>query len=330
MNDHLKIDRLLGIILMLHTKKILRAEEIARHFGVSVRTVYRDMKILYTAGLPIGAEAGEGYSLMEGYKLPPVMFSDEEASALFIGAGFLRELSDASQKKHIDTALLKIRSILPERKREYLEALQNSVAMYPRPAHMNSGDNETHLTEVQRCVATREVLRIEYHAFHSDKYSERLVEPLGLLYYGNFWHIIAYCRLRTGFRDFRLDRVRRLRMTGEHFAERPGFSLKRYIREHNRLENPIEVVLHFQENAARLAANKFYYGLVEEVRTESGVKMTFVVPSLEWFGRWVISFGVMVEILRPLELHEIIRNEIRQLAEKYRIRDESIMQAVEL
>lgn len=317
MNDHLKIDRLLGVILMLHTKKIIRAEELARHFGVSVRTIYRDMKILYNAGIPIGAEAGEGYSLMEGYKLPPVMFSDEEASALFIGAGFLREISDASQKKHIDAALLKIRSILPERKRDYLEALQNSVALYPRPASMNTGANEGHLTELQRAIATREVVRLEYHAFHSDKYSERFVEPLGLLYYGNFWHVIAFCRLRNGVRDFRLDRIRQFRPIGEIFPERPDFSLKNYIREHNRLENPVEVVVEFTDAAARIASNKHYYGLVEEEKTAAGVRMTFVVSSLEWFGRWALSFGSQATVVRPADLCDIIRDEVRNLSRKY-------------
>ena len=125
-----KLDRLLSIVLMLHTKRVVRAEELARHFGVSPRTIYRDVNTLCEAGVPVASEAGVGYSLVRGYHLPPVMFTDEEASAVVIGTEFLRGLSALPELTHnAVSAVAKILAILPDKTKERIHHMQETTAV---------------------------------------------------------------------------------------------------------------------------------------------------------------------------------------------------------
>src|SRR5215470_11326042 len=124
-----RVDRLVAIALRLQSRRVVRAEDIAARFEISVRTVYRDLEALGEAGIPILAEAGVGYSLVKGYHLPPVMFTAEEASALFTGGKFVEHLTDASLRKQMDSALLKIRSVLPRDRQDYLDRLERSTVV---------------------------------------------------------------------------------------------------------------------------------------------------------------------------------------------------------
>jgi predicted DNA-binding transcriptional regulator YafY len=311
-----KLVRYLGIILHLQSKKVVRAEDIAGHFGVSVRTIYRDLRALEEAGVPIAAEAGIGYSLAHGYHLPPVMFTEDEASAIFLGGEFLKQTTDAAHQKHTMSALMKISSVLPREKKEYLERLQESVAVQARSPWLHDEMSSDILGLIQRAIVHRSILHLEYYAQSNDKITGRDVEPLGLVYYSDHWHLVAYCRLRKDFRDFRADRIKSITQQGGEFAKRPNFSLKQFMRREFQLENPVEVRLLFPYSYSRFATSKYYYGLVEEHRREDGIAMTFLVPYLDWIARWTLSFGKNVSVLHPPELRTILAKTAREVAER--------------
>ncbi|MBI3259137.1 MAG: YafY family transcriptional regulator [Ignavibacteriae bacterium] len=310
-----KLVRYLGIILHLQSKKIVRAEDIAGHFGVSVRTVYRDLRALEEAGVPIAAEVGIGYSLAQGYYLPPVMFTEEEASALFLGGEFLKQTTDISHHKHTVSAIMKISSILPRDKKEYLERLQESVAIHARSPWLHDELSSNILEMIQKSIVHRNVLNLQYYAQSNDKITEREVEPLGLVYYSDHWHLVAYCRLRKDYRDFRADRIKSICVEGGAFTTRPNFSVKKFMRRELQMENPVEVRLLFSHSYSRFATSKYYYGLVEEAHREDGIAMTFLVPYLEWIMRWTLSFGRNVTVIDPPELRKMLAQAAREVAE---------------
>src|SRR3954463_4872434 len=128
-----RIDRLTAILIQLQSKKIVKAEEIACRFEISLRTVYRDVKALMEAGVPIGSEAGKGYFIVDGYHLPPVMFNQEEASAMLVAGKLVEKLTDQSIRKAFESALLKITSVLNESEKDHLENLQSAVHVYRNP-----------------------------------------------------------------------------------------------------------------------------------------------------------------------------------------------------
>src|SRR5207249_7309042 len=168
----------------------------AAHFEISVRTVYRDLAALGEAGIPIMAEAGVGYSLVRGYHLPPVMFTAEEASALSIGGKLVDHLTDASLRKQMESALLKIRSVLPRDRQDYLDRLERSTAVVARRSNAIPRLSSEALMPIQRALAERRVLALDYQGGQRRELTSRQVEPLGLVYYSDNWHLIAVCRRR--------------------------------------------------------------------------------------------------------------------------------------
>jgi predicted DNA-binding transcriptional regulator YafY len=197
-----RIDRLVAIIVFLQSKRIVRGREIASNFEISLRTVYRDMNALLEAGVPIISEAGEGYSIIEGYHLPPVMFTPEEAKALLTGAKLAEYMTDESLVKHAQSALLKINSVLPLQTKEELERLQDSMRMVRRKNSSSDFRDDVLLT-IQNAIISQHVLQMEYYVSSRDEWTKREAEPLGLIHYANHWHLLAWCRKRRDVRDCR-------------------------------------------------------------------------------------------------------------------------------
>lgn len=308
-----RIDRLVATVLLLQSRRLIRAQDIADHFGISIRTVYRDLLALQEAGVPLAAEAGEGYSLVDGYHLPPVMFTQEEAGALFVGGEFVQRLTDASLKKHAESALLKIRAVLPEERQEYIERLQQVTQVFTQPAPQQNGFRNDVLTLMQDAVVRRRVLKMEYCALNTGEVTQRCVEPLALLYYSYHWHLIAFCRLRQDYRDFRTDRIKSIQTLDEIYSPREGFSITEYLQEWNKIENPQEVRIKFKPAVVKRIRNRYVFGVSEEVTEDNGVIITFLVPALEVMVDWLLAFGTEIEILHPPQLHDMILERAQKL-----------------
>jgi predicted DNA-binding transcriptional regulator YafY len=314
-----RVDRLVAIALRLQSRRVVRAEDLAAHFEISVRTVYRDLAALGEAGIPIIGEAGVGYSLVKGYHLPPVMFTAEEASALSIGAKLVDHLTDASLRKHMESALLKVRSVLPRDRQDYLDRLERSTAIVSRTASTIPRLSSEALTPIQRALAERRVLALDYQGGHRLEMTKRQVEPLGLVYYSDNWHLIAYCRLRRDVRDFRTDRIVRLQLQNELFSGHTDFSLKGYL-ETRRHEGKFEMGrIRFKPAAMDRVRRERSWGLVEEKSDPEGIEVTLLDYSLEWLACWILSFGSMAEALAPERLQQLVAAEATNVAAKYTV-----------
>ncbi|HXU78835.1 MAG TPA: YafY family protein [Methylomirabilota bacterium] len=316
-----RVDRLMAIALRLQSRRLVRAEDIATHFEISVRTVYRDMAALCEAGIPILAEAGVGYSLVKGYHLPPVMFTGEEASALSIGGKLVEHLTDASLRKQMDSALLKIRSVLPRDRQDYLDRLERSTTVISRGTDAIPRLRSEALIPVQRALAERRVLALDYQAGQAREVTRREVEPLGLVYYSDNWHLIAYCRLRRDVRDFRTDRILKLQLQTEVFTDHVDFSLKGYLeaeRHAGRHAGKFEMArIRFRPEVIERVRRERFWGLIEETPDEDGYAVTLLDCSLEWLAGWVLSFGSKAEVIAPKALKEIVSGEADKIAAKY-------------
>ena len=311
-----RIDRLLGTVLLLQSRRVVTAEQIAAHFEISVRTVYRDLSALSEIGVPIAAEAGVGYSLLKGYHLPPVMFSEAEASALFIGGEMVKKFADSSLAKPVDSALLKIRAVLPRAQRDQAERVLQHTAVIETPRQPAHLDREI-LLPIQRAVALHRVLHLDYQTKGREQATPREVEPLGVVYYGNAWYLIAWCRLRADFRHFRLDRIRHLAMREATFEPRRDFSLRAHLAESVRKEDTVLARVRFTREAAERVRSECFAGWVEERWVGGRVEMDFLTFSLEWLGRWVLSFGDEAEAVAPKRLRELVQAEAEEVVRLY-------------
>jgi predicted DNA-binding transcriptional regulator YafY len=312
-----RVDRLMAIVMRLQGRRVVRAEDIAAHFEISVRTVYRDIAALGEAGIPIIAEPGVGYGLVKGYHLPPVMFTVEEASALFMGGKLVDHLTDDSLRKQMESALMKIRSVLSRDRQDYLDRLERSTALVSRGLNALPKLSGEALIPIQRALADRRVLSMDYQGGQRREMTKRQVEPLGLVYYSDHWHLIAYCRLRRDVRDFRTDRICKLQLENQIFPGHDDFSLKRYL-EAAAHDGKFEAGrARFRREVMDQVRNEWACRLVEEKEEPEGVVVTLLAYSFEWLARWIFSFGSMAEVLAPERLRQLVAAEAERVAAKY-------------
>lgn len=203
--DTKRITRLTAILTQLQTKRILTSTALAQKFDVSVRTIYRDIKVLEQAGVPISMEDGKGYSLMEGYRIPPVMFTENEANALITIEQVMLKNSDISLVRAYSDAVSKIKAVLKYATKDSVDLLANRIAVSPAIPNISTSNS---LTLIQEALTAFKILDITYWSEHKDEKTNRKVEPFALYYtLQESWALIAYCHLRKDYRMFRLDRI---------------------------------------------------------------------------------------------------------------------------
>jgi predicted DNA-binding transcriptional regulator YafY len=213
--DTSRLSRLTAILIQLQTKRLLTATEMSKVFKVSIRTIYRDIRALEEAGVPVITEEGRGYSLMEGYRIPPVMFTEDEANALITAELLIIKNKDASFVKHYTEAITKIKSVLKYATKEKVDLLSKRVLFGHPIEHVRTSD---YLAIIQSALTNFKVIKLVYQSPKDPENTTRFVEPFAL--YNSLeenWMLVAWCRLRQDFRVFRLDRILEMTVLDEQF-----------------------------------------------------------------------------------------------------------------
>ncbi|WP_029284592.1 YafY family protein [Pedobacter sp. R20-19] len=204
-NDIKRLSRLTAILTILQTKRIVTSLTLAKKFNVSVRTIYRDIKALEQAGVPIIAEERKGYALMEGYNIPPVMFTESEANALITIEQLVQKNSDSSLIEEYTEAINKIKAVLLYSTKNKAELLFKRIAISPVIPNRNTSNS---LTLIQNALTDFKVLKITYQSAPNNDKTIRNIEPFAFYYnLQEHWLVIAFCQLRNDYRMFRLDRI---------------------------------------------------------------------------------------------------------------------------
>lgn len=219
-----KAERLFQILNILRSRRgVTTAEHIAEELNVSMRTVYRDIQALSLSNIPIQSEAGVGYRLQPGFSLPPMMFEEDELEALLLGAKMVKGWSDSELGQAAQRALDKIHAVLPDRVQAYhqhddwlivTDFERELVSQFSQP--------------IRHAVKKRLILNLHYQREDGRK-STRSVLPLGLIYWGKVWTLVAWCELRKDYRLFRLDRIKRLDLTEKQFEILESRSLGHFM-----------------------------------------------------------------------------------------------------
>ena len=314
-----RTDRLVAMVLHLQGRRVVRAEELATHFSVNIRTVYRDIAALGEAGVPISGEAGVGYCLMKGYQLPPVMFTAEEATSLFVGGELVKHFTDASLHAPMVSALDKLRAVLPRDRQDHIERLTQRTLVYGNGARGAAPEAvaQRWLLPVQQGVVMRRVLRMDYRGRGQETDTARDVEPLGVVFYGGAWYLVAWCRLRQDYRHFRIDRIRRLELTPLVFPPRQDFSLARHMQESVDRKETIPVRVWFARGAQDRARRDSFATLIEVKQRDGGAEFSLYAWSLEWLAGWLLSFGGDAEALAPAKLRQLVRAGAARIAARH-------------
>lgn len=223
-----RIDRLMGIVALLQSKKYQTSVQLAQYFGISERTVFRDLRALNEIDIPVHFEEDKGYTIGQGFFLSPIMLSVEEANALSLAEPLIVRFADLSIQKHYGTALTKIKMALGKMQRERLEQAQAGAAHFIPDHYSHLMPATDYLIPLQMAIAERRIVSILYQNA-MDEPSERDVEPIGLTFYSLNWHLIAWCHLRKDYRDFRTSRIQDLRVTLKPFQKTDHVALTDYL-----------------------------------------------------------------------------------------------------
>jgi predicted DNA-binding transcriptional regulator YafY len=328
-----RTDRLLAIILELQGKGRQRAEDLAETFETSKRTIYRDIQALGEAGVPVVSIPGLGYSLMKGYFLPPLSFTADEATMLMLGSDVMAQSFDAQYRSAALSASRKIENVLPEKLREEVYYLQNSIRFITTDAMARPTETEK-LLQVRRAIFQRNTIRFCYFTRHPSSPAElegesmistqhalssaattpmgstREADPYGLVHYLNNWHVIAYCHLRQDIRNFRLDRIDDLILLPETFERPANFDMSK-SRSNQRRRTVVRVL--FDKEVARwVRESRFYYTASEE-ETPEGLLVTLEPHQESEVLQWLLSWGSHVRVLEPETLRKRIIEEAQAM-----------------
>lgn len=224
MENKSRIARLTAILTQLQSKKIITATYLAQKYNVSVRTIYRDIRTLEESGIPIITEEGKGYSLINGFQLPPVMFTENEANALITAEQLISKNKDKSFIENYSNALIKIKAVLKFSQKEKADLLTERIRFRETG---NNDNSSNYLMTIQSAITGFNLLEIKYNSLNKN-ITKRTIEPFAIYSTQGNWLLIAFCRLRKEFRVFRIDLIQELKLENTTF-EPHNMSLERYF-----------------------------------------------------------------------------------------------------
>lgn len=304
--------RLLSLLELLQSRGFVSGRELAQRLEVDARTLRRYVEALEDLGIPITTERGRygGYGLVAGFKLPPLMFSNDEAVALTLGLMASRALGLSATTPALASAQAKLERVLPDAPRRQLQALERSVAFdLPRSTTLR---NDALLPQIATAAQTQRRLHLHYVSDRQE-HSERDVDPYGLVFRNGLWYVTGHCHLRNGLRSFRLDRITGIELGTERFRRPADFDPVQHLRLSIATlprATAVEVLLHttLKNAISELGEN---LGVLEPM--PKGVRLHARTDSLDYFARQLMRLSFAFEIVHPPALRTALQRGAQRL-----------------
>lgn len=311
-----RFDRIIAILIQLQSKKIVKAKDLADRFNVSLRTIYRDVKTLEASGVPILSEPGVGYSIMDGYKLPPVMFTREEAASFVAAEKLVAKYTDKVLEQNFSSAMYKVKSVLRWSEKEMIATLDNSMHIKGKPINKSRYPIPNVLDTLIASIVSKQQVQLSYQSLDADTPVLRNIEPVGLFHEHNNWYIMAYCHLRKAYRQFRTDRIldiKKLEQPFEHQHENLEYFIKEKSDKHR-----LEVVIETDKQKARYikGSGRMLGQLVSEHTSNDSTTLTIHTGmDVDSFCRVFLMFADSARIIAPEYVTQRIKHIAQQLKE---------------
>jgi predicted DNA-binding transcriptional regulator YafY len=309
-----RTDRLLALVLEIRLRGSVRAEDLAKIFSTSKRTIYRDIQALSEAGVPIVSLMGQGYQLAEGYFLPPLAFTHDEATLLVLGLSAIAKSFDKDYQQKVEDARRKILGVLSENIRTHVDFLEQrlmlgSVQTLP-PAQLEA------LQLLRKAIVLGQTVQFRYFTRYpgDGKVSLRQADPYGLACINNTWYMSGYCHLRKERRIFRLSRMEALKLTNQHFQHPADYHIQDGTERDDLI---IEVKVLFSEDVLPWVNEDSLFFIKSKEPHEDGMLVTLRVRHLDEIVQWVLSWGAHARVLAPTELQDRLKAEAHNLLKNY-------------
>ncbi len=309
-----RTDRLLAIVLELQARRHARAQDLAGVFETSKRTIYRDLQALGQAGVPLISTPGRGYALMDGYFLPPLSFTTDEATLLLLGSDVMAQSFDSQYRAAAQSASRKIAGVLPEKLRAEVAGLRESISFGHQSSSLRP-DAAAKLQLLRRAILARSTVRFTYHTRHTgdgpQQPHHRDADPYALGFLSGTWYLSAHCHLRHAVRHFRLDRIEDLTVLDRAFVRPSNFQAQ----GRNLFEpGSFDIRVLFDAEVARWVREAPSFFAVAEEETADGLLVTLHVRSADEVLQWLLGWGRHMRVLAPDFVRQRIASEATALA----------------
>ncbi len=306
-----RIDRLSAILIMLQSSVMVKPRQITERFGIGIRTVYRDIKALEESGIPIAGDSRTGYSLVEGFKLPPLMFTQEEAFAFLAAERLVDKFTDVGLRKGYQSGVAKIRAVMRLAEKETISTIDEKIGHldFHSPAFFSSQDL---LQQLLDGISKHEKIKISYISHSKNEETLRIIDPIGIFFSMANWYLIAFCNEKNDYRTFKVNRIKSIQSTGLPIKKKHP-SLDSFLKElKDRTDLHKATIRVLSDKLPIISDSKYYQGLVSETLVGETIELHFMTFSLEQLARWYLSYMDIASIIYPQELKEIVNNIIRQ------------------
>lgn len=310
--------RLLSLILLLQSRSNWKAAELANEFNVSERTIHRYMGMLDEMGIPIYSERGPygGFSLVRGYKLPPLLFTAEEATVLYMGANLIGELWGQTYEEAVTAATAKLDNVLPDALRHKVDQARRSLAI----ATLTQRDYrpwDATIHTLRQCIEERHQVRMVYYSSARREHSQRIVSPYGLVLQWGLWYLVAYCHWRQAVRIFRVDRIARTEPLSQGYEIPTGFDVREYVAENMRFEPLHTVAVELDATATTRERERHEHWMRFEEQSDGSSMARFEVNTLDWATGWVLGLGATARVIEPAALIQQVVDAARGALSRY-------------
>lgn len=310
--------RLITLIFLLQNHPNQKASELAKKLGVSLRTVHRYFEMLDEMGIPVYAERGPygGFSLVRGYKIPPLIFSLEEAVAVYLGTSLVSEMWGELYRSAAQGALAKLENILPNEQRGEIEWARRSLVATGLN-RVESSALSPIMVDLRKAIHDQHQVSVLYQSAAADKETKRKIDPYALVFRAGLWYLVGYCHLRGAPRTFRLDRIQKLTLLTRSFQMQDDFDVRRHLENEFKAQPSIRARLQFIPEAAHIVkSNPILWETVTE-NPDGSLEATLTSPDLPFLASITLSFAHWVTVLEPPELRAMVRTWAQATVNQY-------------
>lgn len=312
--------RLITLIMLLQRQPNQKATDLAAELGVSVRTLHRYIAMLGELGIPVYSERGRhgGFSLVRGFKIPPLVFTPEEAVAVHLGAGLVEEMWGRLYRDAARGALAKLDNVLPDEQRHEVGWARRTLIA----TGMHRGDQQSLaplLDRLRRAARERRRVSMAYRSLSRHETTERRIDPFALVHRWGWWYAVAYCHLRQAVRSFRVDRIVELAVLDEVFDVPADFDIHVYLADELDSQPQVTARLRFAPEWAMLARDSYPFWDTLEEQPDGAVVVTFSAPDVKWAASMVLSYGGCAVVLEPDALRQLVGEWARAIAEQHTV-----------
>ena len=310
--------RLITLVMLLQRRPNQKAGELAQALGVSVRTLHRYMAMLDEMGIPIYSERGRhgGFSLVRGYKMAPLVFTPEEAVAVYLGTTLVGEMWGRLYDAAAQGALAKLDNLLPDEQRQEVAWARRSLVATGMQ-RIALSELAPVMEKLRRAIRERRQVQMTYRGRGQGEERQRVLDPYALVYRWGWWYVIGRCHLRAAVRSFRVDRISELILLDETFDAAAGFDIQTYLAADMAFQPSVRARLRFAAQFAQVALDDRLQWETIEPQPDGGIIVTLAVPDTEWAASTALAYGPIVEVLEPAELRQMVAERAAAIVRQY-------------